>query len=213
MPTSRPGVPVIGLVGGVGSGKSYLAKQLQKHHPLQIVDADAVGHAVLKEPSVKEQIRRRFGEAVFDASGEIDRRRMGELVFGSGGAQRANRGALEQIVHPRITEILTSQIAAARGQPGVELVVLDAALLLEAGWRRLCDLVLFVDVPEAERRRRVEATRGWNGAQHAAREESQFDLARKRREADDVVDNSQSVESALRQIEAVLSRTVRSQPA
>ncbi|HTI50492.1 MAG TPA: dephospho-CoA kinase, partial [Planctomycetaceae bacterium] len=101
---------------------------------------------------------------------------------------------------------LIQEIAEARSRPGVECIVLDAALLLEAGWRRLCDRVIFVDAPDEQRFQRVATSRGWSADQLRAREESQFTLERKRMEADDVVDNSHSAEHACSQLEAVLSR-------
>jgi dephospho-CoA kinase len=161
---------------------------------------------VLKERAVKERIREKFGDHVFDPQGEIDRRRMGELVFGSKPAAQSARADLEAIVHPRITERLGREIASARSQPGIEFVVLDAAILLEAGWRSLCDLVIFVDVPDAERLERVARERGWSAEQLRAREESQFSLERKRKEADHVVDNSRHTGRAVAQLEAILSQ-------
>jgi dephospho-CoA kinase len=120
---------VIGLVGGIGSGKSFLSKELKKNHVVVIVEGDAAGHEVLKEKAVKQALRQTFGDRIFDSSGEVDRRRMSELVFGSGPAQVSARAALEAIVHPRITARLIQEIQKAQSQPGVEFVVLDAAVL------------------------------------------------------------------------------------
>jgi dephospho-CoA kinase len=197
---------VIGLVGGIGSVKSFLPKELKKNHKVVIVEGDAAGHEVLKEQSVKAALRRNFGDRIFNDAGEVDRRALSELVFGSGPAPTAARAALEAIVHPRITERLSEEINQARSQPGVEFVVLDAAVLLEAGWRTLCDRVIFVEASDEQRLERVAASRGWSSDQLRAREESQFSLERKRKEADDVVDNSQGAEHARSQLEAALSR-------
>src|SRR5262245_54210203 len=155
-------VPVIGLVGGIGSGKSHLARQLRERHPVEIVEGDTTGHRLLQDPQVKEQLRKVFGDGVFSAGGEIDRSRMKGLVFGPGSEQKAARGKLEEIVHPRLTEDLRRQIALAQSRPGVEAVILDAALILEAGWRDLCDAVLFVDASFDERLSRVMRSRGWS---------------------------------------------------
>src|SRR5579864_9472527 len=192
-------VPVIGLVGGIGSGKSHLARQLREKHPLEIVEGDSTGHRVLQEPAVKEGLRRVFGEAVFSEGGEIDRSRLKGLVFGSGPEQQAARKKLEEIVHPRITESLVRQIALAQSRPGVEAVILDAALVLEAGWRDLCDAVVFIDTPFDQRLSRVMRSRGWTRAEWESREASQYPLERKRTEADYVVQNTDDGPGALSQ--------------
>jgi dephospho-CoA kinase len=201
-------VPVIGLVGGIGSGKSYLARLLRKKHPIEIVEGDAAGHQVLQEPSVKESVRKAFGDAVFTSGGEVDRSRVKELVFGPGPEHKAALKKLEQIVHPRITEILTRQVAQAQSRGDVEAVVLDAALVLEAGWRSLCDTVVFVDTPLDERLARVMKSRGWSRNDLRFREESQFPVERKRKEAEYVVENTGDGQAALSQLEEIYSRVL-----
>jgi dephospho-CoA kinase len=203
-------VPVIGLVGGIGSGKSHLARQLRENHPVEIVEGDSTGHRVLQEPAVKEGLRKAFGDAVFSATGEIDRSRIKGLVFGSAPEQQAARQKLEEIVHPRLTESLACQIALARARPGVEAVILDAALVLEAGWRNLCDAVVFIDAPLAERLSRVMRRRGWSREEWELREASQYPLERKRTEADYVVENHGDGPSALSRLEAVYSQVLAS---
>ncbi len=205
-------VPVIGLVGGVGSGKSYLARLLREKHPIQIVEGDPAGHQVLTEPEVKKSLRTAFGDGVFTPGGEVDRRQVSRLVFGSGPEQTAARHQLEKIVHPRITGILTRQVELARTQPDIEAVILDAALMLETGWRNLCDRVVFIEVPLEQRMKRVNEARGWSREQLQLREDSQYPLERKRREADDVVDNSGDVGVALSQLEEVYSRVTGPAP-
>jgi dephospho-CoA kinase len=201
-------VPVIGLVGGVGSGKSHLARQLRENHPIEIVEGDAAGHSVLQEAQVKEKIRDVFGAGVFTANGEVDRRQVGRLVFGAAPAQKTARAQLEQIVHPRIREILKGQVARAQARPHVEAVILDAALLLEAGWREFCDAVVFVDAPFDERLARVMQSRGWTRDELRMRDESQFPLEQKRKEAGYVIENSGDGRAALSQLEDVYSRVL-----
>jgi dephospho-CoA kinase len=199
---------VIGLVGGVGCGKSHLARLLHEKLPIEIVEGDKAGHQVLTEPHVEEQLRQAFGAGVLTAEGEINRRQIGRLVFGSGPQQRAARKKLEQIVHPRISEILARQVALAQSRPNVVAVILDAAILLEAGWRHICDAVVFIDTPLETRVERVTKSRGWSRDELQLREESQFPLERKRKEADYVVDNSGDEQVALSQLEAAFSRVV-----
>ena len=201
---------MIGLVGGVGCGKSHLARLLHEKYPIEIIDGDIAGHQALTEPAVKNSLREAFGKEVFTAEGEVNRRAVGRLVFGSEPLQQSARKKLEQIVHPRISEILTRQIALARSRPDVEAVILDAAIMLEAGWRHICDCLVFIDTPLEKRIERVTKSRGWSRDELKSREESQFPLERKRKEADYVVDNSGDVPVALSQLEAVYSRVIGS---
>lgn len=203
---------MIGLVGGVGSGKSTLARLLSEKHPIQIVEGDSVGHQVLTEPEVKKSLRQIFGEVVFTAGGEIDRRQMSRLVFGSSPEQTTAREKLEQIVHPRIKSELTRQIELARATPGLEAIVLDAAVMLETGWRELCDAVVFVEVSFEQRLKRVFENRGWSREQLQQRELSQWPLDQKRQASTDMVDNSGDPQIAVKQLEQILQRTSKIVP-
>ncbi len=195
------------MIGGIGSGKSYLARKLREKHPVEIVEGDAAGHLVLKEPNVKEQLRKVFGDGILNSAGEVIRSQLSKLVFGPGPEQKSARQKLEEVVHPRITEILSRQVAWARSRPDIEAVIIDAAILLEAGWRELCDCVVYVETPFELRLARV-ATRGWSREELQLREASQFPLEQKRKEADYVVDNSGDGEVALSQLEEVYSQVL-----
>lgn len=192
-------VPVICLLGGVGSGKSHIARLLAESfrvakppQEIVVIDADAVGHQVLREDAIKSQVRARFGESVFDAVGEVDRSRLGRLVFGRDASAQQARRDLEAIVHPRIGIELASQIAHARTRPDVAAVILDAAILLEAGWQNVCNLLVFLDTPFEQRLRQVASSRGWTEAQLKSREESQLGLEIKRAACHHVINNSGS---------------------
>jgi dephospho-CoA kinase len=207
-------VPVIGIVGGVGSGKSALARRLAASGDgpggkFVVIDGDEVGHHVLREPQVKEEIRNRFGDSVFDERGEVIRSALGRRVFGPAAAHREARTELEKIVHPRIGTAFAEQIAAARASGDVTAVLLDAAVLLEAGWKDQCDAVVFVDAPDRHRLERVAAGRGWNEEELRKRESSQLPLEAKRHAADYVVENSGSLDEAAARLERVVSQIHR----
>ena len=199
-------IPVIGLVGGIGSGKSSVARGLAAHANLCIVNGDEAGHAVLRQDGVKAAIRARFGDAVFDSTGEVNRRDMGRAVFGSEPERQSARQALEQIVHPAIGQLLQEQIRKAQQEGVCEAVLLDAAILLETGWRQYCDAVVFVDVPETQRLERVKKTRGWTSGEFFARESSQLPVQSKRGQSDYVVDNSGPLESAITQLKQICTQ-------
>ena len=221
-PNSPPGVsfevvshslrpaPVIGLIGGIGSGKSFLAQALQEKYNLKIVNGDEAGHVVLNEEAIKAQLRSRFGDDVFAADGHVDRRKMSQHVFGSDSAAMQARADLEAIVHPRIKQILSEQIAAARADAATKAVVLDAALLLEAGWHNMCNCVIFVETTFEQRLDRVQKHRGWSREDLLRREASQWPLDVKRKEAQHVVDNTGDPTTAVAQLDRIFSEVIPS---
>jgi len=189
---------VIGVVGGVAGGKSLVARQLAELGA-GLLDADRAGHEVLTLPRIEAAARKRWAEEVFGADGRIDRSRLAEIVFADSPQATRERKYLEQLTHPEIGRLLRQEAErlAARGCPAA---VLDAPLLLEAGWDRLCDRVVFVDAPRELRLARPRK-RGWSEADFAAREGAQESLDFKRKRADLVLDNSGSPEQTQAQVE------------
>lgn len=200
----RKPAPIIGLVGGIGSGKSAVARWLVEHFGGYLIDADRVGHQVLLQEDVKQELHQAFGPSIFE-NGQVDRRRLAALVFGNMPEQNAARKTLERIVHPVMEQQIRDEIASVRQNERVELIVLDAAILLESGWRDTCDVVAFVDVPRDVRLRRVAESRGWSEDDLSSREASQWPLARKREASDVVIHNSGPVEQAGRQLAQFLT--------
>ena len=178
---------LIGILGGVASGKSEVSNRLRSFGA-EVLDADRVGHTVLQEAEVQRAIRRRWGEMVFDAAGEIDRRTVAEIVFAATPEGKAELTFLEQLTHPRIEQRLRKQLAEWNRE-GVQAAVLDAPVMLKAGWDRLCQRIVFVDAPRPVRLARARQ-RGWTEEDFAAREAAQEPLETKRRRADVMLDNS-----------------------
>lgn len=204
--SSSKHVLVVALIGGVGSGKSSVAAEFSRKRPAAIIDADRIGHQVLNQPDLQDRLRKRFGDSVFDFQGQIDRKALGALVFGPTAEHREARRDLEAIVHPAIRHSIEEHISAARTQGTVSVILLDAAVLLEAGWQDLCDAVVFIETPQSAREERVRSGRGWSPATLQTREASQWSLARKRRAADFTLDNSGSLEDSARQLAAFVSQ-------
>ncbi|HEX7901392.1 MAG TPA: dephospho-CoA kinase [Planctomycetota bacterium] len=171
---------VVGLAGGVGSGKSTVAALFRKWGA-RVVDADVLGHRLLDAPRVRARLVRLFGPGLLRGR-RIDRRALAVEAFRS----RRSVERLNRTVHPAILRAIRSEIRRARS-----LVVLDAALLYETGADALCDRVVYVDVPRAERARRVRS-RGWAPGELARRERFQRPPAYKRKRADYVIDNAKS---------------------
>lgn len=183
MQATRP--VIIGLAGGVASGKSTVAREFAKHGA-EVIDADEYGHLALKQPELRGHIVAAFGTGVLGSAGEIDRVKLGQAVFGDA----ARLKALADITHPWIRAEIRKRLDALKRQQGLKAVVLDISLLLESGaYEDDLDAVVFVDVPEAERERRAQASRGWRTGEVARRQSHQMPLDRKRARADAVVNN------------------------
>lgn len=175
--------PILGIVGGIGSGKSYVAG-LFARLGAYVIDADQLGHQTLMNPVIKKQIMANWGAAVFDPQGEVDRKKLAAIVF----SQPAEKARLEALVFPFIGEGIVSAIKKYQADPAVKLFILDAAILLETGWREHCNAIIFVEASEATRLMRV-AGRGWDAQELHRREASQWPLEKKKAACQYVIPN------------------------
>jgi dephospho-CoA kinase len=182
----------IGIVGGVASGKSLVSQQLAELGA-GVLDADRAGHEVLASDSeVRAAVVEHWGPTILANDGSVDRSAIAARVFADSASAAADRKYLEALLHPRIGILLEEQRRefATAGRPAV---VLDAPLLLEAGWGPLCDLILFVDSPREVRLARAK-TRGWTEAEFNRREAAQWPVDDKRSQANIVIPNSSSAD-------------------
>jgi dephospho-CoA kinase len=190
---------VIGLLGGVACGKSLVASLLGDEGA-KVIEADALGHQVLRRSDVKQALAERWGDAVLDQDGEIDRAAVAKVVFEPTPRGRDELAFLERLTHSKIGDLLRERIEQTARRSSVPAIVLDAAVMLKAGWHALCDTIIFVDAPRDVRLQRA-AARGWSEEDFAAREAAQESLDEKRRRADVIIDNSGSIESTRAQVE------------
>ncbi len=205
--SSRQSPLVIGVLGGIGSGKSAVTQGLSNTLPILILDADKAGHDVLTHVAVQDQIRQRFGDEVFNAQGQVNRQALAKLVFGSDPQQQQARLDLNRIVHPGIQTQLLETIRQA--SPDLDVIVLDAAVMVEAGWDQLCDAVVFIDSSWESRLARVQ-TRGWTEEDLRRREASQLSLEQKRQRANIVIDNSKNLDDAVQQLRRFIDQLCES---
>jgi dephospho-CoA kinase len=189
----------VGIVGGIGSGKSAVANWVAAHANVMVLNADHLGHEAMKSQSVKEALCQRFGNSIIKPDGTVDRSMIAQRVFGSDPARLAARSDLERIIHPEIGRRVLDGIEAAE-RSHRDAVLLDAAVLLESGWRDKCDLVAFIDTSDSIRLARVRENRGWSEEELKRRESSQWSLTEKRREADLIVMNDDQIDTAGQQL-------------
>jgi dephospho-CoA kinase len=180
---------IIGLTGGIGSGKSAVAHYLETLGAA-VIDADKVGHEV-QEPHTPgwEKIVAEFGEQVLMPNGNIDRKKLAGIVFLDPGA----RAKLNGILHPEIYQAVKARLEKYRRE-GVLLVVLEAPLLIDAGWEGLVDEVWVVVTPQPTVIRRLQKTRGMSETEILARIKSQLSTEEKIKKADVILENNSSLE-------------------
>lgn len=186
----------VGLTGGIGSGKSAVARLLVEHGAL-VVDADAVAREVVAPGSAGlAQIAGRFGDGVLTARGELDRGALGAIVFADEGARRD----LEAITHPLIAARTLELFAAAK--PG-QVLVHDIPLLVELGREGDYDVVIVVDAPVETRLQRLEEHRGMQREVAEARMRSQASDEQRRAVADVWIDNAGDEDALRRRVDDV----------
>lgn len=191
---------LIGLTGGIASGKSFVAQLLAERGggcSAVVLDADRHAHDALAEPAVRAALVERWGEEILDAEGALRRGVIAKRVFGQNVAATTERRFLEGLVHPLVRERLKADLAAAEAA-GTQVAVLDIPLLYEADWAQECDFVLFVETPEATRQSRA-AVRGWSTEELSWRETTQLPIEEKRARADTIVpgDDAEAAEKAI----------------
>jgi dephospho-CoA kinase len=181
---------VIGVTGGIGSGKSTAAEILAQLGAV-VIDADRVGHDVYRPGSVGwDRVVAQFGREIVAEDGGIDRRRLGSIVF----TDSARLAQLNAIVHPLIREAVAARIAAERAAARAPAVVVEAALLVEAGWHTLVDEVWVITAAPALVEERLVRQRGLAPAAVAARMRAQLADAERIAHAAVVVENTGSLD-------------------
>ncbi len=176
---------VIGLTGGIGSGKTTVAGMLGELGA-RVIDADKIGHEVYRPGS--EGFRRvveAFGPGVVAPDGTIDRRALGTVVF----ADAAARARLDALVHPLIAEEIGRRVAGAGAEGGAAPIVIEAAILIEAGWRSLVDRLWVVSVDREIATARLLASRPLTPPEVQRRIAAQMPDEERRRLADVVIEN------------------------
>ncbi|UCH42375.1 MAG: dephospho-CoA kinase [Dehalococcoidales bacterium] len=194
---------VIGLTGGIGSGKSTVSGFLKELGAV-VIDADKVGHEVfLPDTPAWHDVTAAFGQDIIAPSGEIDRKKLGEIVFNDPEAlSRLNR-----IMHPRMYDMMQAQIEEYR-RDGIAVVVVEAAILIEANWQSLVDEIWVTITPEDTVIRRLKEQRGLDEEQTKARIRSQLANDDRVKHADVVIDNNGNLDEIRAKVNGLWDKLV-----
>lgn len=196
MKSSRP---LIGLLGGIGAGKSAAAACFSRLG-CGVIDADRIAHEVLNQPDVIRRIADCFGADILSHTGSVDRKRLAAKVF----VCRENLDALAGIVHPLVLTRCEEMLEQFWQDPSIQGVILDMPLLVEVGWDKRCDVLVFIDCCPSIRSQRT-AFKGLDDQQQKKRENFQISLDKKKKMATFIIDNNSDESELAKQVEIVFS--------
>ena len=194
---------VIGLTGGIASGKSTMAG-IFRDLAIPVHDADAAVHKMMASGGeAVDTVRACFGDQVLASDGSIDRQRLGAEVF----AEPSRRKELEAIIHPLVA-MSRDRFLETHRQAGAPLAVLDIPLLFETGGETLCDFIILCSVDLDTQRQRALTRQGMTADKFEAIVQSQMPLATKQAKADAVIETNRGVETARADLKAILDGPV-----
>ncbi len=188
-------IKVIGITGGIASGKSTIAKMLGSLGA-SVINADKICHRLINTKSMSQEIINRWGDHIQDKYGRIERHKLGEIVF----ADKKELFALNKMIHPEAIKRIKNRIAKLRNESSTVAIVLDAAQLVESNLVDICDITLFVDTRKNTCKARVNNSRKWPSGEIAKREKFQGSLRKKREIADIVICNNLYQTDTLKQV-------------
>jgi len=194
---------VIGILGGIGSGKSAVAGQFAKLG-CKVIDADEIAHELLERANVIKKVKASFGQTILNSQEKIDRSKLAKIVFGDS----AKISILNEIIHPLVLARTEALIKEYSGQNEVKAIVLDMPLLMEVGWEKRCDRLIFVDCRADLRLKRAEKMGILSEEALKIRENFQISLDKKKDIADNTVDNNSDFEALAEQVADILSDVV-----
>lgn len=185
---------IIGITGEVGSGKSSLLDLIKKKLPVKVIKADELGHEVYKRGSESEKkIEEHFGKGILSENGGIDRKKLGNLVFN-------NQDALEWLnnfIHPYVRKRIEDEVEKFRKDKYIKALFIESAIILENGYEDICDEFWYVWVSRDNRRKRLEAGRGYSGSKVEDILKNQLPEALFREKCSVVIDNNGPIENTL----------------
>ena len=198
--------PIIGILGGIGSGKSTVAAEFAKLG-CKVIDADKIAHELLDRKDIKEKVVGLFGRDVLDSSKKVDSRKLADIVF----TDADKLSSFNKIIHPFVlarVEELIKQYQAEAGtvrEPPVQAIVLDMPLLAEVGWAERCDKLIFVDCKRQLRVDRAKKLCFFDENKLKIRENFQISLDKKATISDNTIDNNSGFSALAKQVTDIFS--------
>ena len=193
---------IVGLTGGISSGKSTVSSYL-KQLKIPVIDADEVARKVV-EPNSQgaREIRKTFGSDVFEEDGSLNRQKLGALIF----SNAENRQKLDDLLQPLIKIMILDEIEEYR-QKGETMIVLDLPLLFEKHYEELCEEIIVVYVPEELQLERLMKRNQYTKQEALSRIDSQLSIEEKRKRATVLLDNQGTIQQLYHQVEQWLVET------
>jgi len=192
--------PIIGILGGICSGKSTVAAEFAKLG-CKVIDADKIAHELLDRKDIKESVVSLFGQAILNSEEKIDSKKLADIVF----SDADKLSSLNKIIHPFVLERAEELIEKYNRQSQVKAIVLDMPLLAEVGWDKRCDKLIFVDCKRQLRINRAKKMGIFDENQLKIRENFQISLDNKVSITDNTIDNNSGFSALAKQIAVIFS--------
>lgn len=192
---------IIGITGQVGSGKSTVANIMKDSFNAHLILTDIIAHDYMKKGAICYQlIINYFGNDILDESGEIDRRKLSQIVF----KDSTKLNDLNDMVHPYVMNYVFDEIRRLKKENRVEYVIIETALLIEAGYKEICDEVWYVTISDETRRERLRKSRGYSDEKIASILKNQLEEKIMHENSTGIIDNNGEMDEIIKQIELLL---------
>ncbi len=201
MPQTINQKPVIGIIGGIGSGKSTVAAECSRLG-CAVIDADQIAHSFLNNVETKQQIQDHFGPHLLTPGGDVNRKRLAEIDF----RDPEKLSLLNSVLQPQVLGRCETLLQEYRHSSRFNAIVLDMPLLMEVGWDTKCDHIIFIACDQDLRLERIRAKGPFSQRELEMRESSQISLDTKQLHADNIIHNNSDLSTLVRQITEIFSK-------
>lgn len=192
---------IIGITGGVGAGKSALLSYIEEHYSCRVILADQAAHRVEQPGEVcYDELVALLGSDICDKQGYIVKSKMADRIFGNGTLLRQ----VNELIHPAVKKYILDEIEKERKRAEIDFFFIEAALLIEERYDLICDELWYIHADERIRRKRLRESRGYTDEKIDAIMGKQLSKAEFEQHCAVVIDNSGTLEAAIKQIDAAL---------